>query len=450
MAIFENLSERLQAAFKRLRGKGKVTEEDVSEVMREIRVALLEADVSYKVVKDFIKKVKERAVGQEVLASLTPAQQVIKIVHEELIELLGGIQSRLTTAPKPPTVIMLVGLQGAGKTTSAGKLANLLRKQGKKPLLVAADIYRPAAVKQLQVLGEQLQIPVFAMGTSVSAVNIAKGALEYAASHGRDMVIIDTAGRLHINEELMQELQDIKAAIKPHEILLVVDAMTGQTAVEVAETFNAQLGIDGVIMTKLDGDAKGGAALSVRAVTGKPIKFAGMGEKLDALEPFYPDRLASRILGMGDVLSLIEKAQAAFDQAEAEKLQEKMRKAEFTLEDFLNQMQQMKKLGPLENILSMLPGIGGKELKELQKQINPKEMARVEAIILSMTPQERAKPEIIDSSRKKRIARGSGTRVQDVNKLLEQFKQAKAMMKQFAQLEKKMKKKGGIKLPFFK
>lgn len=450
MAIFENLSERLQAAFKRLRGKGKVTEEDVSEVMREIRVALLEADVSYKVVKDFIKKVKERAVGQEVLASLTPAQQVIKIVHEELIELLGGTQSRLTTAPKPPTVIMLVGLQGAGKTTSAGKLANLLRKQGKKPLLVAADIYRPAAVKQLQVLGEQLQIPVFAMGTSVSAVNIAKGALEYAASHGRDMVIIDTAGRLHINEELMQELQDIKAAIKPHEILLVVDAMTGQTAVEVAETFNAQLGIDGVIMTKLDGDAKGGAALSVRAVTGKPIKFAGMGEKLDALEPFYPDRLASRILGMGDVLSLIEKAQAAFDQAEAEKLQEKMRKAEFTLEDFLNQMQQMKKLGPLENILSMLPGIGGKELKELQKQINPKEMARVEAIILSMTPQERAKPEIIDSSRKKRIARGSGTRVQDVNKLLEQFKQAKAMMKQFAQLEKKMKKKGGIKLPFFK
>ncbi|GAW29701.1 MULTISPECIES: signal recognition particle protein [unclassified Carboxydocella] len=450
MAIFENLSERLQAAFKRLRGKGKVTEEDVSEVMREIRVALLEADVSYKVVKDFIKKVKERAVGQEVLASLTPAQQVIKIVHEELIELLGGTQSRLTTAPKPPTVIMLVGLQGAGKTTSAGKLANLLRKQGKKPLLVAADIYRPAAVKQLQVLGEQLQIPVFAMGTSVGAVNIAKGALEYAASHGRDMVIIDTAGRLHINEELMQELQDIKAAIKPHEILLVVDAMTGQTAVEVAETFNAQLGIDGVIMTKLDGDAKGGAALSVRAVTGKPIKFAGMGEKLDALEPFYPDRLASRILGMGDVLSLIEKAQAAFDQAEAEKLQEKMRKAEFTLEDFLNQMQQMKKLGPLENILSMLPGIGGKELKELQKQINPKEMARVEAIILSMTPQERAKPEIIDSSRKKRIARGSGTRVQDVNKLLEQFKQAKAMMKQFAQLEKKMKKKGGIKLPFFK
>lgn len=450
MAIFENLSERLQAAFKRLRGKGKVTEEDVSEVMREIRVALLEADVSYKVVKDFIKKVKERAVGQEVLASLTPAQQVIKIVHEELIELLGGTQSRLTTAPKPPTVIMLVGLQGAGKTTSAGKLAQLLRKQGKKPLLVAADIYRPAAVKQLQVLGEQLQIPVFAMGTSVSAVNIAKGALEYAASHGRDMVIIDTAGRLHINEELMQELQDIKAAIKPHEILLVVDAMTGQTAVEVAETFNAQLGIDGVIMTKLDGDAKGGAALSVRAVTGKPIKFAGMGEKLDALEPFYPDRLASRILGMGDVLSLIEKAQAAFDQAEAEKLQEKMRKAEFTLEDFLNQMQQMKKLGPLENILSMLPGIGGKELKELQKQINPKEMARVEAIILSMTPQERAKPEIIDSSRKKRIARGSGTRVQDVNKLLEQFKQAKTMMKQFAQLEKKMKKKGGIKLPFFK
>lgn len=450
MAIFENLSERLQAAFKRLRGKGKLNEDDVNEVMREIRVALLEADVSYRVVKDFIKTVKERAIGQEVLASLTPAQQVIKIVHEELVELLGGTQSKLTMAPKPPTVIMLVGLQGAGKTTSAAKLASLLRKQGKRPLLVAADIYRPAAVKQLQVLGEQLQLPVFSMGTSVKAVNIAQGALEHAQSHGRDVVIIDTAGRLHINEELMQELRDIKSAIKPHEILLVVDAMTGQTAVEVAETFNAQLGIDGVIMTKLDGDAKGGAALSVRAVTGKPIKFAGIGEKLDALEPFYPDRLASRILGMGDVLTLIEKAQAAFDQAEAEKLQEKMRKAEFTLEDFLNQMQQMKKLGPLENILSMLPGVGGKELKELQKQINPKDMARVEAIILSMTPQERAKPEIIDSSRKKRIARGSGTRVQDVNKLLEQFKQAKAMMKQFAQLEKKMKKKGGLKLPFFK
>ncbi|MDA8233227.1 MAG: signal recognition particle protein [Clostridia bacterium] len=450
MALFEGLADRLQNAFKKLKGKGKLDESDVSEAMREVRMALLEADVNFKVVKDFVNKVKEKSIGKEVLESLTPGQQVIKIVNDELTELMGGAQAKINLAPKPPTVVMLVGLQGAGKTTTVGKLANLLRKQGRRPLLVAGDIYRPAAIKQLEVLGRQLDIPVFAMGDKQSPVDIAKGALESAQSKGLDLVIIDTAGRLHINEELMDELKNIKAAVNPHEILLVVDAMTGQDAVTVADSFNKELEIDGVILTKLDGDTRGGAALSVKAVTGKPIKFAGMGEKLDALEPFHPDRMASRILGMGDVLSLIEKAQANIDQEQAEKLQKKLRTADFNLEDFLDQMQQMKKLGPLEQILGMIPGLGGKKLKELKDQIDEKEMAHIEAIIKSMTTEERRNPEIIKGSRRKRIAQGSGTKVQDVNKLLKQFEQTREMFKQFAGMEKKMKKGGGLKLPFFK
>lgn len=450
MAIFEGLADKLQSAFSKLKSKGRLTEEDVTVALREVRVALLEADVSYKVVKDFVAKLKERCVGQDVLESLTPGQHVIKIVNEELTELMGGTQSKITLASKPPTIVMLVGLQGAGKTTTAGKLANLLRKQGKKPLLVAGDIYRPAAIKQLQVLGEQLDLPVFTMGNQMSPVDIARGALEYAESHTRDLIIIDTAGRLHINEELMDELKAIKAEVRPHEILLVVDAMTGQDAVTVAESFDNELGLDGVILTKLDGDTRGGAALSVKAVTGKPIKFAGMGEKLDALEPFHPDRMASRILGMGDVLSLIEKAQSTLDAKKAEELQEKMMKAEFDLEDFLEQMKQMKKLGPMQDLLGMIPGLGGKQLKELQKQIDEKEMVHSQAIIESMTPEERRNPAIIKSGRKRRIALGSGTKVQDVNKLLSQFNQAQAMMKQFAGFSKKMKKGGGFKLPFFK
>ncbi|MHB8169984.1 MAG: signal recognition particle protein [Thermincolia bacterium] len=450
MALFEGLAEKLQNTFKRLKGKGKLDESDVNEAMREVRVALLEADVNFKVVKDFINKVKEKCVGQEVLESLTPGQHVIKIVNDELTELMGGSQAKINLASKPPTVIMLVGLQGAGKTTTAGKLANLLRKQGRKPLLVAGDIYRPAAIKQLEVLGKQLDIPVFTMGDKQSPVDIAKGAIESAHSKGLDLVIIDTAGRLHINEELMDELKNIKATVNPHEILLVVDSMTGQDAVTVADSFNNELEIDGVILTKLDGDTRGGAALSVKAVTGKPIKFAGMGEKLDALEPFHPDRMASRILGMGDVLSLIEKAQASIDQEQAEKLQKKLRTADFNLEDFLDQMQQMKKLGPLEQILGMIPGLGGKQLKELKSQIDEKEMAHIEAIIKSMTPEERRNPEVIKGSRRKRIAQGSGTKVQDINKLLKQFEQTREMFKQFAGMEKKMKKGGGFKLPFFK
>ncbi|MFC2287462.1 MAG: signal recognition particle protein, partial [Selenomonas sp.] len=356
--IFESLADRLQQTFKKLRGHGKLTEDDVNEAMREVRMALLEADVNFKVVKDFIKKVKERAVGQDVLDTLTPAQVVVKIVDEELTELMGGTQSRLNISSVPPTVIMMAGLQGAGKTTSAGKLGLSLKKQGKKPLLVAADIYRPAAVKQLQVLGEQLGIPVFSMPQGTDAVTIARSSIEHARSHINDVVIIDTAGRLHIDEKLMQELKDIKADVKPHEILLVVDAMTGQDAVNVAESFNEGLGIDGVVLTKLDGDARGGAALSVKAVTGCPIKFVGMGEKLEALEPFHPDRMASRILGMGDVLSLIEKAQSTFDAEEAKKMEKKLRKADFTLDDFLAQMQKVRKLGSFEQILGMIPGMG--------------------------------------------------------------------------------------------
>ncbi len=449
--VFEGLAEKLQNTFKKLRGRGKLSEDDVSEAMREVRMALLEADVNFKVVKDFVAKVKERAVGQEVLQSLTPAQHVIKIVNDELTDLMGGTQSRITVSPKPPTIIMLVGLQGAGKTTTAGKLANLLRKQNKRPLLVAADVYRPAAIKQLQVLGEQLDIPVFTMGTA-NPVDIARQAVEQALSLARDMVIIDTAGRLHINEELMQELKSIKQTVRPHEILLVVDAMTGQDAVTVAETFNNELGVDGVILTKLDGDARGGAALSVKAVTGCPIKFAGMGEKLDALEPFHPDRMASRILGMGDVLSLIEKAQNAFDIDQAKEMEKKLRKEDFTLDDFMDQLQQVRKLGSFEQILSMLPGMGNLTKKLQDVEFDEKEIKHIEAIIRSMTKKERRDPSIINGSRRKRIALGSGTRVQDVNKLLKQFAEARKMMKRFQEMQKGGKKNAFKmpKLPFMR
>ncbi len=442
--IFESLSERLQETFKKLRGHGKLTEDDVNEAMREVRMALLEADVNFKVVKDFIKTIKERAIGQDILETLTPAQVVVRIVDEELTNLMGGTQSRINMSSKPPTVIMMVGLQGAGKTTSAGKLGLSLKKQGKRPLLVAADIYRPAAIKQLQVVGEQLELPVFTMEQGTDAVTIAKESIAYSVSHANDVVIIDTAGRLQIDEKLMQELRDIKAKVKPHEILLVVDAMTGQESVHVAQSFHDSLGLDGVVLTKMDGDARGGAALSVKAVTGCPIKFVGMGEKLEALEPFYPDRMASRILGMGDVLSLVEKAQAAFDMEEAKKMEKKLRKDEFTLDDFLSQMQQVKKLGSLDSILGMIPGMGNikKQLAGQDLDLNGKEMRQIEAIITSMTPKERADISIINGSRRKRIAMGSGTRVQDVNKLLKQFGEMKKMMKKM----KKMQggKKGGF------
>lgn len=454
--IFENLADRLQETFKKLRGHGKLTADDVNATMREIRIALLEADVNFKVVKDFIKKIKERAVGQEVLESLTPAQAVIKIVNEELTALMGQTQSHINISPKAPTIIMMVGLQGAGKTTSAGKLGLMFKKQGKHPLMVAADIYRPAAIKQLQVLGSQIDIPVFAKDDCKDAVRIANEAIDYAKSHANDIVIIDTAGRLHIDENLMQELKSIKEDVKPHEILLVVDAMTGQDAVNVAESFNNDLGLDGVILTKMDGDARGGAALSVKAVTGCPIKFVGAGEKLEALEPFYPDRMASRILGMGDVLTLIEKAQTAFDAEEAKKMEKAFRKNEFTLDDFLSQLNQVRKLGSFENILGMIPGMGGlkKKLGDVDIDMNGKEIKHIEAIIRAMTPEEKRNTKIINGSRRKRIAMGSGTKVQEVNKLLKQFDEMKKMMKKMSnmkQLNKKGKKgKGGFKLPFFR
>lgn len=454
--IFENLADRLQETFKKLRGHGKLTADDVNATMREIRIALLEADVNFKVVKDFIKKIKERAVGQEVLESLTPAQAVIKIVNEELTALMGQTQSHINISPKAPTIIMMVGLQGAGKTTSAGKLGLMFKKQGKHPLMVAADIYRPAAIKQLQVLGSQIDIPVFAKEDCKDAVRIANEAIDYAKSHANDIVIIDTAGRLHIDENLMQELKSIKEDVKPHEILLVVDAMTGQDAVNVAESFNNDLGLDGLILTKMDGDARGGAALSVKAVTGCPIKFVGAGEKLEALEPFYPDRMASRILGMGDVLTLIEKAQTAFDAEEAKKMEKAFRKNEFTLDDFLSQLNQVRKLGSFENILGMIPGMGGlkKKLGDVDIDMNGKEIKHIEAIIRAMTPEEKRNTKIINGSRRKRIAMGSGTKVQEVNKLLKQFDEMKKMMKKMSnmkQLNKKGKKgKGGFKLPFFR
>ncbi|MCF6094350.1 signal recognition particle protein [Microaerobacter geothermalis] len=445
---FEGLSSRLQETFNKLRGKGKVSESDVNEAMREVRLALLEADVNFKVVKDFVNKVKEKAIGKEVLKSLTPGQQVIKVVNDELTQLMGGTQSKIALSSKPPTVVMMVGLQGAGKTTTTGKLAKYLQKQNRHPLLVAGDIYRPAAIKQLQVLGEQIKAPVFTMGDKTSPVDIARGAIEYAKAQHLDYVLIDTAGRLHIDEALMDELKQIKEVTKPDEILLVVDAMTGQDAVNVAESFNNQLEITGVILTKLDGDTRGGAALSVKAVTGTPIKFAGMGEKLDALEPFYPDRMASRILGMGDVLTLIEKAQANIDAEKAKELERKIRKAEFTFEDFLNQMEQVKKMGPLDELLGMMPGMNKvKGLKDMQ--VDEKQLARIEGIIRSMTKEEKQKPEIINSSRRRRIAKGSGTSIQDVNRLLKQFEDMRKMMKQFGQMAQKgKKKKKGFKFPF--
>ena len=448
--IFEGLSERLQATFKKLRGHGKLTEADVNEAMRDVRMALLEADVNFKVVKDFVQKVKERAIGQNILETLTPAQVVIKIVDEELTALMGGTQSRLNISSAPPTVIMMVGLQGAGKTTTAGKLALNLKKQGKRPLLVADDIYRPAAVKQLQVLGEQLDVPVFSMPPGTDAVAIATAALPYAGAHAADVVIIDTAGRLHINDELMQELKSIKGTVHPHEILLVVDAMTGQDAVNVAAAFNGDLGIDGVVLTKMDGDARGGAALSVKAVTGCPIKFVGMGEKLEALEPFHPDRMASRILGMGDVLSLIEKAQTVYDLEEAKKMEKKFRKDEFTLDDFLSQLQQVRKLGSFEQILGMLPGMGNikKQLEGVDVDLNGKEIKHIEAIIRSMTPRERSDVSLLNGSRRKRIAQGSGTRVQEVNKLLKQFAEMRKMMKKMKKMQGSPLGFGRFKLPF--
>ena len=448
---FEGLAEKLQGIFKNLRGKGKLSEKDVELAMREIRMALLEADVNYKVVRDFINKIKERAVGSEVLESLTPGQQVVKIVYEEMSRLMGGSASKIAAASKPPTVVMVVGLQGSGKTTTCGKLARLLKKQGRRPLLVACDIYRPAAIKQLQVLGEQVEVPVFSMGDKQSPVAIAKAARASAESQGNDLVIIDTAGRLHIDDELMKELEEIKAECRPHEILLVVDAMTGQDAVNVAEVFNSRLGLDGVILTKLDGDTRGGAALSVKAVTGKPVKFAGMGEKLDSLEPFYPDRMASRILGMGDVLTLIEKAQSAVDAKKAAEMERKLRKSEYTLEDFLDQLQQMRSMGPLSQLLEMIPGMGKvKGFKGLE--LDEKDIKRTEAIVLSMTKEERRNPAILNGSRRKRIAQGSGTSVQDVNKLVKQYEQSLKMIRQFSQMQQSAKggKKGGFGFPFMK
>ncbi len=445
--MFQSLSEKLENAFKKFRNKGKLTESDIKSGMREIKLALLEADVNFKVVKDFINTVSARAVGTEVLESLLPAQQIVKIVNEELINLMGGTQSKLTISSKPPTVIMMVGLQGAGKTTHAGKLAGMYKKQGKNPLLVACDIYRPAAIKQLEVVGEKLGIPVFTMGDKVSPVRIAEEGIKYALKKGYDMVFIDTAGRLHIDENLMKELQDIKATVSPTEILLTVDAMIGQDAVNVAKTFNELLDITGVILTKLDGDTRGGAALSVRYVTGKPIKFIGVGEKLDAIEPFYPDRMASRILGMGDVLSLIEKAEQAYDEKKAVELEKKIRESTFTLDDYLEQFSQIKNMGNIEQLLGMMPGVKPGALKDAK--IDEKAIARTEAIIKSMTRYEREKPEILNASRKKRIATGSGTSVEEVNKLLKQFDQTQKLMKQFSnpkQFSRFGKKK--MKIPY--
>ncbi len=433
---FESLSDRLQSAFNSITGRGKLSEKDVKVAMREVKLALLEADVNFKIVKDFIKLVTERAVGEEVMKSLTPGQTVIKIVNEELTALMGTENVKLTVSSKPPTVYMMAGLQGAGKTTATGKLANFLRKDGKKPLMVACDVYRPAAIEQLKVIGKSLGIPVFEMGDKTSPVEIAKEGLKYAEKYFHDVVIIDTAGRLHVDEMLMKELVDIKAEVNPTEILLVIDAMTGQDAVTVSETFNSNLEIDGVILSKLDGDTRGGAALSVRKVTGKPIKFASVGEKLSDLEPFYPDRMASRILGMGDVLTLIEKASEAFDEEEAVKLSKKIKKAEFTLEDFLSQLQQMKKMGSIKDIIGMIPGLGKAKINP--DDIDTKQLVKTEAIIQSMTIQERRKPQILNASRRKRIAAGSGCTVQDVNKVIKQFNDMQKMMKV-------MMKKGGKK-----
>ena len=448
---FENLGEKLQSVFKSLRGKGKLTEKDIKAAMREVKLALLEADVNFKVVKNFVASISEKALGQEILESLTPSQQLIKIVRDELIELMGSENERLVYSNTPPTVYMMCGLQGAGKTTATGKLALHLRKtQGKRPLMVACDVQRPAAIKQLQVLGSQIDVPVFTIDGEKNPVEIAKAAVAHAKQHGNDPVIIDTAGRLHIDEVLMEELQNITLETTPDETLLVVDAMTGQDAVNVAEHFNSQLDITGVILSKLDGDTRGGAAISVKAVTGKPIKFSSVGEKLSDLEPFHPERMASRILGMGDVMTLIDKAQEAFDEKEAAELEAKIKKQSFDLEDFLAQLQQIKKMGPLSQLVGMIPGIDKKALDSINMEDGEKRMKTIEAIIRSMTPEERQKPQIIGANRKIRIAKGSGTRVQDVNTLLKQFDQMKQMMKQFTnpkqqKMLKRMQKLSGRK-----
>ena len=444
---FEGLSEKLNNAFKKLRSKGRLTENDVKEAMREVRLALLEADVNFKVVKDFVKTVTEKAIGSDILESLTPAQQVIKIVNDELCNLMGGSQSRVHMANRPPTVIMFVGLQGAGKTTNIAKLAGWFKKKdGRRPLLCACDVYRPAAVQQLKIVGEQLGIPVYEEGQG-DPIAIAQHAFEHARAHGNDLLLLDTAGRLHIDEKLMDELKNIKSAVKPHEIMLVVDGMTGQDAVNAASAFNDALGIDSVLMTKLDGDARGGAALSIKAVTGKPIKFVGMGEKLDAIEPFYPDRMASRILGMGDVLTLVEKAQDAFDEKQAAELEKKMRSGKMNLNDFMEQLKQVQNMGSIQDVLGMVPGIDKKAIANAK--VDEKAFSRLEAIILSMTPEERAKPDIIKYSRKKRIAAGCGMKIEDVNRLLKQFDQMQRMMKQFSApgAMKKMKR-SGFKFPY--
>ncbi len=447
---FEGLAEKLQSTFKKLKGKGKLNEKDIKEAMREVKLALLEADVNFKIVKKFVSSVSEKCVGEEVLGSLTPGQQVIKIVNEELTSLMGGSESKLNYASYGPTIIMLVGLQGAGKTTMCGKLGLELRKNNKKPLLVACDIYRPAAIKQLQVVGKQIDIPVFSMGDKISPVDIAKAGIKHGRENGNNVIIIDTAGRLHIDEDLMQELKDVKSAVEPNEILLVVDSMTGQDAVNVAETFNNELDVTGVILTKLDGDTRGGAALSIRSVTEKPIKYVGVGEKMNDFEVFYPDRMASRILGMGDVLSLIEKAQEAIDQKEAEDLSKKMMNAEFNFDDFLTAMDQMNKLGPLNKILEMIPGINSEQLGNIDMEKSEKQINKMRAIIQSMNAKERRNPALVigSSSRKKRIALGSGSTIQEVNKLIKGYEMMKKQMKQVKSLTKKSKKGLFGKMPF--
>lgn len=444
--MFGNLADRLQNLMSNLRGKGKLSEKDIDQAMREIRLALLEADVNYKVVKDFVARVKDRALGVEVMESLTPGQMVVKIVNEELIALMSDDNQKLQISSKPPTIIMMCGLQGAGKTTHTGKLALFLKKQNKRPLLIAADIYRPAAIEQLKVVGKKVEVPVFSMGT-INPVEIVKAGVEHAIKNNNDIVMIDTAGRLHIDEDLMSELEEIKKAVNVTETLLVVDAMTGQDAVNVASTFNEKLNITGVLLSKLDGDARGGAALSIKSVTQKPIKFIGVGEKMEDLEQFHPDRISSRILGMGDVLSLIEKAEQAFDKKQAAELEKKLRDASFDLNDFLAQIAQMRNMGPLEDIIKMLPGINSKALNGVN--FDSKGIDRVEAIIRSMTMEEREKPDIINSSRKQRIALGSGTNIVEVNKLLKQFKDTKKLMKQLGGLDKNKMKKGKFRFPFF-
>ena len=433
---FEGLSNRLQEITRKMRGKARITESNLKEMLREVKLALLEADVNYKIVKEFISTIQEKALGQDVLKSLTPGQQVVKIVKDELVELLGGVESKVNFTPNPPTIIMLIGLQGAGKTTTAGKLANLFRKQGKKPLLVACDVYRPAAIKQLQVVGAQLNIPVFSNEQSKDVVHIARQAINIAISKLNDVIILDTAGRLQIDEQLMQELKNVKTAVKPHEILLVVDAMTGQEAVNVADTFNKEVGIDGIVLTKLDGDTRGGAALSVKKVTGKPIKFAATGEKLSDIEVFHPDRMAQRILGMGDILSVIEKAEETFDMEQAEKLEKQMRKREFDLDDYLAQLRQVKKMGSFSSLLKMIPGMN--QLKDVK--VDDKEFEKIEAMICSMTKQEKRNVKILNGSRRQRIAKGSGTSVQEVNKFIKSFEMTQKMMKQLKNNKGGMKK----------